>query len=163
MISASVSQFRDLAVIVKFLPMVRLQLYQSSSHLLSDSILVGGAPRSPRHSQVTSARGKASTLHSSCTRRPGLADTFCTGTWTSGRTAERARLKYFSDTFHISGVGLTLDVQLEPPADGGRVAVAGDAEVAPRLAPPHLLQLQHRALHAVHCNTSSGHVCRVCQ
>ena len=77
------------SVIVKFSPIVRLQLYQSSSHLLSDSILVGGAPLSPRHSQVTSARGKASTLHSSCTRRPGLADTFCTGTWTSGRTAER--------------------------------------------------------------------------
>ena len=42
---------------------------------------------------------------------------------------------------------LTFDVNLDPPADSGGVAVAGDTEVTARLLLPDLVQLQHRAVH----------------
>ena len=37
---------------------------------------------------------------------------------------------------------LTVDVEADPLADGGRNVVAGDAEVGPHLRPPHPRQAQ---------------------
>ena len=110
---------------------------------------LAGLSRLGRKCQESSGRGKAFTLHSSCSFLPGWPRTRATGTVTTGRTAYTALVT----TLVIWGALLTLYIQLHPAADHGRVAVARDAEVDPGLGALHPGQLQHRPVQPGHCTT----------
>ena len=65
-----------------------------------------------------------------------------------GQARQDARRNWRDEYNHIYSVSvlslsaLTLDVQIYPPADGGRHVVAGDAEVGAHVLAPHPVDLQ---------------------